>query len=133
MSKVHGKRYAYKFDFHGLMTACSQQQAQSQASGGVEDRMSGYTKYQHHHSELGPALYPTSPPAPASTAPGGAPSSAAAAAAAAVVASPSYWAGPIYSRYPTVYPMTSSSLSTPSSDPAAVAKPAAPSVDANPP
>lgn len=22
MSKVHGKRYAYKFDFHGLMAAC---------------------------------------------------------------------------------------------------------------
>lgn len=132
MSKVHGKRYAYKFDFHGLMTACSQQQAQSQASGGVEDRISGYTKYQHHHSELGPALYPTSPPPQASTVPGGAPSSAAAAAAAA--ASPSYWAGPIYSRYPAVYPMTSSSLSTSSSaDSAAVAKSAAPSVDVNPP
>lgn len=25
MTKVHGKRYAYKFDFHGLMAACQQQ------------------------------------------------------------------------------------------------------------
>lgn len=25
MSKVHGKRYAYKFDFHGLMAACHSQ------------------------------------------------------------------------------------------------------------
>ncbi|XP_050536079.1 transcriptional regulator ERG homolog [Daktulosphaira vitifoliae] len=28
MTKVHGKRYAYKFDFHGLMTACHQSQSQ---------------------------------------------------------------------------------------------------------
>lgn len=25
MTKVHGKRYAYKFDFHGLIAACHQQ------------------------------------------------------------------------------------------------------------
>ena len=25
MTKVHGKRYAYKFDFHGLMAACHSQ------------------------------------------------------------------------------------------------------------
>lgn len=25
MTKVHGKRYAYKFDFNGLMAACQQQ------------------------------------------------------------------------------------------------------------
>lgn len=25
MTKVHGKRYAYKFDFQGLMLACQQQ------------------------------------------------------------------------------------------------------------
>ncbi|XP_052120473.1 transcriptional regulator ERG homolog [Frankliniella occidentalis] len=30
MTKVHGKRYAYKFDFHGLMLAC-----QAQAQGGA--------------------------------------------------------------------------------------------------
>ncbi|KAG5887750.1 hypothetical protein JTB14_016102 [Gonioctena quinquepunctata] len=54
MSKVHGKRYAYKFDFHGLMAAC---QAQAQGQGDV---MSTYHKYQPHQSELGAALYPTS-------------------------------------------------------------------------
>lgn len=53
MSKVHGKRYAYKFDFHGLMAAC---QAQAQGQGDV---MPTYHKYQHHQSELGAALYPT--------------------------------------------------------------------------
>ncbi|XP_060530511.1 uncharacterized protein LOC132704507 [Cylas formicarius] len=52
MSKVHGKRYAYKFDFHGLMAAC---QAQAQ---GQNDMVASY-KYQHHQSELGAALYPT--------------------------------------------------------------------------
>ncbi|XP_049825591.1 DNA-binding protein D-ETS-6-like isoform X1 [Aethina tumida] len=55
MSKVHGKRYAYKFDFHGLMAAC---QAQAQ---GQSDVMPGYHKYQPHQSELGAALYPTGP------------------------------------------------------------------------
>lgn len=55
MSKVHGKRYAYKFDFHGLMAAC---QAQAQGQGDV---MPGYHKYQPHQSELGAALYPTGP------------------------------------------------------------------------
>lgn len=55
MSKVHGKRYAYKFDFHGLMAAC---QAQAQGQGDV---MPTYHKYQHHQSDLGAALYPTTP------------------------------------------------------------------------
>lgn len=53
MSKVHGKRYAYKFDFHGLMAAC---QAQAQ---GQSDMVPSYHKYQPHQSELGAALYPT--------------------------------------------------------------------------
>ncbi|KAF5302182.1 hypothetical protein FQR65_LT08606 [Abscondita terminalis] len=55
MSKVHGKRYAYKFDFHGLMAAC---QAQAQGQG---EMVSSYHKYQPHQSELGTALYPTGP------------------------------------------------------------------------
>lgn len=55
MSKVHGKRYAYKFDFHGLMAAC---QAQAQGQGDV----TGYHKYQAHQSDLGTALYPTASP-----------------------------------------------------------------------
>lgn len=54
MSKVHGKRYAYKFDFHGLMAAC---QAQAQGQGDVMPTY--HHKYQHHQSELGAALYPT--------------------------------------------------------------------------
>ncbi|XP_076274543.1 uncharacterized protein LOC143205248 isoform X2 [Rhynchophorus ferrugineus] len=52
MSKVHGKRYAYKFDFHGLMAAC---QAQAQGQGDV---VASY-KYQPHQSDLGAALYPS--------------------------------------------------------------------------
>ncbi|KAB0799567.1 hypothetical protein PPYR_07447 [Photinus pyralis] len=55
MSKVHGKRYAYKFDFHGLMAAC---QAQAQGQG---EMVTGYHKYQPHQSELGAALYPAGP------------------------------------------------------------------------
>lgn len=54
MTKVHGKRYAYKFDFHGLMAAC---QAQAQGNSGGDPTMT-YTKYHHHQSELGAALYP---------------------------------------------------------------------------
>ncbi|XP_068085345.1 DNA-binding protein D-ETS-6-like [Anabrus simplex] len=52
MTKVHGKRYAYKFDFHGLMAAC---QAQAQGSSSSSEP---YTKYHPHQSELGAALYP---------------------------------------------------------------------------
>ncbi|XP_017772155.1 PREDICTED: DNA-binding protein D-ETS-6-like [Nicrophorus vespilloides] len=60
MSKVHGKRYAYKFDFHGLMAAC---QAQAQGQG---EMLPSYHKYQTHQSELGTALYPTTSAAGAS-------------------------------------------------------------------
>lgn len=56
MTKVHGKRYAYKFDFHGLMAAC---QAQAQGQGG-SDVLPGYSKYHPHQSDLGAALYPAS-------------------------------------------------------------------------
>jgi hypothetical protein len=43
MTKVHGKRYAYKFDFHGLMAAC---QAQSQGGDPTNSMISAtYTKY----------------------------------------------------------------------------------------
>ncbi|GLH09795.1 DNA-binding protein D-ETS-6, partial [Gryllus bimaculatus] len=51
MTKVHGKRYAYKFDFHGLMAAC---QAQVQGSGCGGD---AFAKL-HHQGELSPPLYP---------------------------------------------------------------------------
>ncbi|KAG8321758.1 hypothetical protein J6590_040013 [Homalodisca vitripennis] len=53
MTKVHGKRYAYKFDFHGLMAAC---QAQNQASS------SGEPPPYKYQSDLGP-FYPPSAPA----------------------------------------------------------------------
>lgn len=43
MTKVHGKRYAYKFDFHGLMAACH-----SQAQG-CDSSNSMIPKYHPHH------------------------------------------------------------------------------------
>ncbi|XP_022231070.2 DNA-binding protein D-ETS-6 [Drosophila obscura] len=42
MTKVHGKRYAYKFDFHGLMAAC-----QAQAQGG-DPAANMLGSYNHH-------------------------------------------------------------------------------------
>lgn len=52
MTKVHGKRYAYKFDFHGLMAAC---QAQAQGGDPSANMIANYTKFhqQHHpHSHV---------------------------------------------------------------------------------
>lgn len=53
MTKVHGKRYAYKFDFHGLMAAC---QAQAQGGDPSVNMIASYQKFhqQHHpHSHTG--------------------------------------------------------------------------------
>ncbi|XP_017858491.1 PREDICTED: DNA-binding protein D-ETS-6 isoform X1 [Drosophila arizonae] len=47
MTKVHGKRYAYKFDFHGLMAAC---QAQAQGCDPASSMISSY-KHHHHHKK----------------------------------------------------------------------------------
>ncbi|XP_011189558.3 DNA-binding protein D-ETS-6-like [Zeugodacus cucurbitae] len=47
MTKVHGKRYAYKFDFHGLMAAC---QAQAQGCDPTTSMLSSYKHHHHHHS-----------------------------------------------------------------------------------
>ncbi|XP_054743302.1 DNA-binding protein D-ETS-6-like [Anastrepha obliqua] len=47
MTKVHGKRYAYKFDFHGLMAAC---QAQAQGCDATTSMLSSYKHHHHHHS-----------------------------------------------------------------------------------
>lgn len=55
MTKVHGKRYAYKFDFHGLMTACHQSQP-------------------HMPSPLPPPPPPSSPGQPQSAVPAAGPS-----------------------------------------------------------
>jgi ETS-type family, other len=52
MTKVHGKRYAYRFDFNGLMAAC---QAQAQGTDPTNSMISAtYTKYHHAqpHSSL---------------------------------------------------------------------------------
>ncbi|XP_023170382.2 DNA-binding protein D-ETS-6 [Drosophila hydei] len=46
MTKVHGKRYAYKFDFHGLMAAC---QAQAQGCDPASSMISSYKHHHHHH------------------------------------------------------------------------------------
>ncbi|XP_076230975.1 DNA-binding protein D-ETS-6 [Calliopsis andreniformis] len=60
MTKVHGKRYAYKFDFHGLMMAC-QTQAGITLETSPTSRGTGANCYPHrsphtHH------LYPTGSP-----------------------------------------------------------------------
>lgn len=46
MTKVHGKRYAYKFDFHGLMAACQQQ---AQGTDPTASMISA-ANYKYHHS-----------------------------------------------------------------------------------
>lgn len=49
MTKVHGKRYAYKFDFHGLMAACQQQ-----AQGDPTANMLSAANYKYHHHQYHP-------------------------------------------------------------------------------
>ncbi|XP_058804032.1 DNA-binding protein D-ETS-6-like [Phymastichus coffea] len=73
MTKVHGKRYAYKFDFHGLMMAC-----QAQAGVGLDGSPAGrpgpitsYTPHHPAHHVYGPAATTThqqqAPPPPPPT------------------------------------------------------------------
>nr|XP_034196167.1 DNA-binding protein D-ETS-6-like [Osmia lignaria] len=57
MTKVHGKRYAYKFDFHGLMMAC-QAQAGVTLETSSSSRSTG-TNCHPHHSHHAHHLYPT--------------------------------------------------------------------------
>ncbi|XP_043525208.1 DNA-binding protein D-ETS-6-like isoform X1 [Frieseomelitta varia] len=59
MTKVHGKRYAYKFDFHGLMMAC-QTQAGVTLEGSPANRGTGANCHPHH-SHHTHHLYPTGP------------------------------------------------------------------------
>lgn len=49
MTKVHGKRYAYKFDFHGLMAAC-QAQAQGCDPTTSMGMLNPYKVPPHHHA-----------------------------------------------------------------------------------
>lgn len=64
MTKVHGKRYAYKFDFHGLMAAC-QQQAQGGGSLDPTANMLSAANYGRSLSadsiQTPPTMYPTIP------------------------------------------------------------------------
>ena len=43
MTKVHGKRYAYKFDFHALMQACQTQGHDATAASGYKYPCSEFT------------------------------------------------------------------------------------------
>ena len=43
MTKVHGKRYAYKFDFHALMQACQTQGHDASAASGYKYPCSEFT------------------------------------------------------------------------------------------
>ncbi|KAK0088842.1 hypothetical protein PV325_010439 [Microctonus aethiopoides] len=66
MTKVHGKRYAYKFDFHGLMMACQAQSGvalDGSGGGGVANRLSHHG---HHHlySPTATSSHNQPPPAP---------------------------------------------------------------------
>ncbi|XP_073821097.1 uncharacterized protein [Musca autumnalis] len=61
MTKVHGKRYAYKFDFHGLMIACQTQAQGCDASAAIG--MFGPYKVPHHHHPYSPQQHPIHPSA----------------------------------------------------------------------
>lgn len=62
MTKVAGKRYAYRFDFHGLMAACqSQGQGGDPTSSAMISAASCYNKYQNFQHD------PTSVPYSANT------------------------------------------------------------------
>ncbi|XP_053995377.1 transcriptional regulator ERG homolog [Hylaeus anthracinus] len=59
MTKVHGKRYAYKFDFHGLMMAC-----QAQAGVTLETSPSSRAPPGSQHPTVTPQGPPPPPPPP---------------------------------------------------------------------
>lgn len=68
MTKVHGKRYAYKFDFHGLMDACRAQAQLAEPTG------TGY-RYSPHQIDsygAGPSESSSSPARSFGTTSGGA-------------------------------------------------------------
>lgn len=62
MTKVHGKRYAYKFDFHGLMMAC-QSQAGVMLEASTSTRVTGANCHPARHQPHRAAhrLYPVGP------------------------------------------------------------------------
>lgn len=58
MTKVHGKRYAYKFDFHGLMAACQQQ---AQGSDPTASMLSAASYSRHGIHEAQASMYSSVP------------------------------------------------------------------------
>ncbi|GAB6025859.1 hypothetical protein CHUAL_011836 [Chamberlinius hualienensis] len=65
MTKVHGKRYAYKFDFQGLAAAtqpaCSATAAMAAGMAGGMDPCTGasYKYHHHHHHQTGADIFMT--------------------------------------------------------------------------
>lgn len=100
MTKVHGKRYAYKFDFHGLMAAC-QAQNQSSSSAAVAAAASETYKYHQHTAaaaaELGTLYQAPIQSSSASTVPTG-----------LFPAPPSYWSTTA-AGFPSLYNLHHSS------------------------
>lgn len=67
MTKVHGKRYAYKFDFHGLMMACQTQAGVTLEPTGSGRGAGSSNCHQHHSHHLfpnGPTSHSQPPPPP---------------------------------------------------------------------
>ncbi|XP_070152155.1 DNA-binding protein D-ETS-6 [Polyergus mexicanus] len=60
MTKVHGKRYAYKFDFHGLMMACQSQAGIMTLEASTSSRLTS-TCHSHHQAHRTHRLYPMGP------------------------------------------------------------------------
>jgi len=57
MTKVHGKRYAYKFDFRGLTMAC-QSQAGIMLEASTSSRVTNANCHPHHQAHRTHRLYP---------------------------------------------------------------------------
>ncbi|KYM78670.1 DNA-binding protein D-ETS-6 [Atta colombica] len=60
MTKVHGKRYAYKFDFRGLTMAC-QSQAGIMLEASTSTRVTNTSCHPHHQAHRTSRLYPVGP------------------------------------------------------------------------
>lgn len=58
MTKVHGKRYAYKFDFHGLMMACQSQAGIMTLEASTSSRLTNSNCHPHHQAHRTHRLYP---------------------------------------------------------------------------
>lgn len=61
MTKVHGKRYAYKFDFHGLMMACQSQAGIMTLEASTSSRLTNSNCHPHPQAHRTHRLYPVGP------------------------------------------------------------------------